>query len=413
MTNDCQTCDETFSSEGGVRDHAWDAHSACHHCGETVDDKQTLYRHWIAIHEDELSRADQKRAVTEVGNLTVGDRLIHQGPVSAASSVRLSRRALLGGGAAAAVAGLGGAFASGLFNSSGSAASSGSAEIETGSTAPEATFTIVDGEEKQLSDYRDQKVMLWIFATWCPSCQEGARALQDNTDKLQDVEFIGVKTYGNAGYSGPSVSEFAQKYAPQLVDADNWAWGDLSEQSTGIWNPQNRPDIYFLIDKAGTIQTVSGAPAATINRITQFAQGNLGDRPGKSIEIQPAKHIQPGQSHPPHNSNPPTSGWHYPRQADWGFYSKELPDERVVHNLEHGGIWISYTGVNDSTRSQLRQLAQEYPKSVIVTQRSENDVPIAVASWGQLMELQSVDRERIVEFIEKNMNHSPEPIAGN
>lgn len=84
----------------------------------------------------------------------------------------------------------------------------------------------------------------------------------------------------------------------------------------------------------------------------------------------------------------------------------------MVHNLEHGGIWITYKNVSDSTRSQLQQLATDYPKSVIITPRSANDAPLAVASWGQLMTLQSFDWDRIVEFIEKNRNHSPEPIAG-
>ncbi|MFC4552340.1 DUF3105 domain-containing protein, partial [Halorussus sp. GCM10023401] len=108
----------------------------------------------------------------------------------------------------------------------------------------------------------------------------------------------------------------------------------------------------------------------------------------------------------------PTSGWHYSRPAEWGFYDQALPDERVVHNLEHGGIWITHKNVSDSTLSQLQQLATDYPKSVVITQRSENDAPLAVASWGQLMKLQSFDRERIVEFIEQNRNRSPEPIAG-
>src|SRR2546428_4170650 len=57
---------------------------------------------------------------------------------------------------------------------------------------------------------------------------------------------------------------------------------------------------------------------------------------------QGREHIFPGQQHPPYNSDPPTSGWHFPQPADWGYYNGDLPDELVVHNLEHGGIWISF-----------------------------------------------------------------------
>jgi len=43
-----------------------------------------------------------------------------------------------------------------------------------------------------------------------------------------------------------------------------------------------------------------------------------------------------------YNSNPPTSGEHYANPAPSRFYNRELPDEQLVHNLEHGHIWIAY-----------------------------------------------------------------------
>ncbi len=409
----CPVCDQRFASETAVHDHTWNAHGACHVCGADFDTQNALFTHQLAVHAEALSRETRDRLEEAVGPLTFGNRLAHQGPIDAVTNTRLSRRKLLAGGAIA-TAGLGGVAADSLLGSSASSVSRERGGTSPGATAAPATFTTVDGEEKQLADYRGQKVMFWVFATWCPSCKEGARALQANKDKLQDVTFLGLKTDGNAGYDGPSVSEFAQQNAPELVDADNWVWGDLSAESTRVWNPQDRPDIFWLIDAEGTIQAKTAAPAARIDRIIQFAQAENpgGDRPGESIEIQPAEHIQQGANHPEYNSNPPTSGWHYSRPAEWGFYDQALPDERVVHNLEHGGIWITHKNVSDSTLSQLQQLATDYPKSVVITQRSENDAPLAVASWGQLMKLQSFDRERIVEFIEQNRNRSPEPIAG-
>lgn len=405
----CPVCGDKFTATGALSDHAWDVHDACRYCGEELTTEDELYVHWLAHHDEDLSRVDRKRAESEVGELTFGNRLAHQGPVEVIRNGSLTRRQLLGGGAAVAIAGVGGVAGNTLLGSS-----SDSSEAQPGAQAPQATFTTLPGETKKLSNYQGQKVMLWLFATWCPSCKEGAQALQNNNDQLGDMQIIGVKTAGNAGYDGPSVREFVQSFAPSLLDADTWTWGTASQQTTDTYNPQNRPDIYYLIDQDGTIQTQNTAPAATIDRIVQFAQGEntRSDRPGTAYEIQPAEHIQPGDDHPPYNSNPPTSGWHYPQQADWGFYTEELPDERVVHNLEHGGILISYTNAGDGTRSQLQDLAEQYPQSVIVTKRSANDAPIAVASWGQLMELQSFDRTRIVEFIEQNRNHSPEPIAG-
>ena len=40
---------------------------------------------------------------------------------------------------------------------------------------------------------------------------------------------------------------------------------------------------------------------------------------------------------------PPTSGDHWERWADCGFYDSGLPDELIVHNLEHGNIVVSYS----------------------------------------------------------------------
>ena len=69
------------------------------------------------------------------------------------------------------------------------------------------------------------------------------------------------------------------------------------------------------------------------------------ERPGTAVPTQGAQHISVGAVHAPYNSNPPTSGPHYAQPAAWGVYGSELLDEQVIHNLEHGGVWISYDAV--------------------------------------------------------------------
>ena len=57
------------------------------------------------------------------------------------------------------------------------------------------------------------------------------------------------------------------------------------------------------------------------------------------------EHIPVGAEHPPYNSNPPSSGWHYAETAKLGFYDvdESTPaDENLIHNLEHGEIWVAY-----------------------------------------------------------------------
>lgn len=135
-------------------------------------------------------------------------------------------------------------------------------------------------------------------------------------------------------------------------------------------------------------------------------------RPGESIAIQGREHIPVGSEHPEYNSNPPTSGSHDAQPTDWGVYQKELKDENVIHSMEHGGIWISYQpSIDDEMKEKLEAIGKKYSGSVVVSPRAKNDSLIALASWGRLEKLSSFDKERIVEFIKRNKNKSPEPIA--
>lgn len=122
-------------------------------------------------------------------------------------------------------------------------------------------------------------------------------------------------------------------------------------------------------------------------------------------------HISPGQPHPAYNSNPPTSGWHTPQVASWGASRAEIPDEVLLHNLEHGGIWLSYKNPSDTVLvEKLEALASRYGSKVIVTPRSKNDSPIAIAAWERLLKLDTYDENRIVEFINAFRNRGPERV---
>lgn len=132
---------------------------------------------------------------------------------------------------------------------------------------------------------------------------------------------------------------------------------------------------------------------------------------GQVFENQGQTHIKIGESHPAYNSNPPTSGWHYVVPAKWGIYNKPLIDEQALHNLEHGGIWISYKGIDDQTKESLEKIAKVNSQSIIMSPRDTNDSPIILASWTRLEKLNNYDETRILDFISRNKNKSPEPLA--
>jgi len=129
------------------------------------------------------------------------------------------------------------------------------------------------------------------------------------------------------------------------------------------------------------------------------------------IPLLQAGHVTAG-SLPEYNSNPPTSGPHYAQTARSGFREEIIPDQNIVHNLEHGDIWIAYhPRVSDEIKEELKRFGAA---KVIITPREANDTDIALAAWGRLdsfdIENNTLPKERIEDFIKRYANKGPERI---
>lgn len=128
-------------------------------------------------------------------------------------------------------------------------------------------------------------------------------------------------------------------------------------------------------------------------------------KPGEFFKEQSREHIAVGAAHPDYSSNPPTSGQHYERPAQTGIYDKELPDEQLIHNLEHSHIWISYwPDLSNDQIEKLAKIASDYGSRVIMTPRAKNDLPIVLAAWQYLLKLDNIDEARISDFISAHRN---------
>ena len=159
---------------------------------------------------------------------------------------------------------------------------------------------------------------------------------------------------------------------------------------------------------AGVIVVVVGF-GFWLMKSSEQQQRNL---PGQPFENQGQEHIAQGSTdHPPYNSNPPTSGWHWPQPANWGAYDSTIPDEQLIHNLEHGGIWISYKPgmVDQDTVNKLKDFANRYPL-IIVEPREANTSAISLAAWTRLQNLDAYDERAILEFIDAFHNEGPEKV---
>ncbi len=138
---------------------------------------------------------------------------------------------------------------------------------------PDVQF-ISQAKTHSLAEYKGRKVMLWLFSTWCHTCVVGVKAMQEK-QAIRDrtgLVVLAIRNYNNGGYSGPDISTFMKKVAPQLLNHKGWVNGEATKAMYQQMNAKRFPDIYYLIDKKGFVQVVSTAPTATMNKILKFAQ---------------------------------------------------------------------------------------------------------------------------------------------
>ena len=139
--------------------------------------------------------------------------------------------------------------------------------------------------------------------------------------------------------------------------------------------------------------------------------------PGLRIPSQGAEHISQTQTPSAYNSVPATSGWHRAdaaAPAPWGVYGNELPDEILLHNLEHGGVGIHYNCPEgcDELIDQLKGIANRMGK-VIMSPYPGMEFKIALTAWTFLDSFDEFDKDRVEEFARAHEGspNAPEPNA--
>ncbi len=148
-------------------------------------------------------------------------------------------------------------------------------------------------------------------------------------------------------------------------------------------------------------------------------------------------HVQDGVvPNTAYSFTPATSGPHWntlgsaatnyrPAPARWGPYTNFLPDQVLVHNLEHGGIGMHYDPTKCS-QDECERIVQEFERiadewtdldksyvGFIISPYPNMESAITLTAWRHHLRLDEIDEPRILEFIDAYYDRGFEPqIAG-
>lgn len=131
------------------------------------------------------------------------------------------------------------------------------------------------------------------------------------------------------------------------------------------------------------------------------------------------EHLQGDGQYTNYKAKIPTSGPHATQPVAWQAYDQQVPDQNVIHNMEHGGVVISYRpDLDPETIQKLKSLfTKPYsnkdfsPNKAVVMPREGQEKPIVMASWLHVFELDKYDEQTLKEQYLMNIGKSPEPGA--
>ena len=149
--------------------------------------------------------------------------------------------------------------------------------------------------------------------------------------------------------------------------------------------------------------------------VTDVELGFTAERvPLMPLIYPPGNHIRPGSTFEgEYNSTPPTSGPHW--DSGWagcGFFVEEMPDEQVVHNMEHGQVIISYNLSDEDEIEQLREIARTLlgtsqldDYATLFQDRRGSDCS-HLMGWKDEFSISELTDERVRNFYDAHRNNS-------
>jgi hypothetical protein len=176
----------------------------------------------------------------------------------------------------------------------------------------------------------------------------------------------------------------------------------------------------------GSEPTTTTDPSTGADSSSGTAECEPGLEPAELTEVDGCEVVgesfcSEGQEHVPQDSevewmsDPPHSGPHYPTWELWGEHDSTVPRGNWVHNLEHGGIVLSYRCADpcEAELEILRDVIGQRPDlRVLLT--PDPFLPgrerFAAISWTWIHRFDAPDLEELLCFADQHENHAPEDV---
>ncbi len=152
--------------------------------------------------------------------------------------------------------------------------------------------------------------------------------------------------------------------------------------------------VWFLFLRTAAPDEINGNP------INDFSTAGANQHTTGSVSYQ---------------DSPPVSGQHAAQPTFCGVHAQPIPNETMVHNLEHGSIGLLYRpDTNPDDIKTLESIVGEYEDNVFsMPYEGTMDSPITIAAWGHTMGLDAADADSVRQFIEEFRHGGDAPEAGN
>ena len=140
--------------------------------------------------------------------------------------------------------------------------------------------------------------------------------------------------------------------------------------------------VYFLFIRPAAPNEINGNP------INDFSTAGANQHTSSPVNYQ---------------DSPPVSGEHAPQSGVCGVFAEPVPNETMVHNLEHGAVGLLYAPDADPEDIEtLESIVGDYDHSVFsMPYEGQLDAPIVIAAWAHTMELQTAEEDSVNEFIDE------------